>query len=95
MGDRTYSYYDCPKCQTRSGVEIYDAPSCLLYVEACQHCDFKVDLDYYETEPNTIELLSSIEANKRRLTQKQHNSSGSDEESAVQETELGEYNEEI
>lgn len=67
MGDRTYSYYNCPKCGKKSGVEIYDAPSSLLYVEACTYCDYTVDLDYYETKPNTIELLSTPDAIKRGL----------------------------
>jgi len=70
MGDRTYSYYNCPKCGKKGGVEIYDAYSSLMYVEACQHCDYRVDLDYYETAPNTLELLSTDEAKKRGLHKK-------------------------
>ena len=35
MGDRTYSYYDCPQCGKKNGVEIYDHPSALMYVERC------------------------------------------------------------
>jgi len=65
MGDRTLSYYNCPKCGKKDGVEIYDAYSSMLYVEACQACDYKVDLNYYESELNVLVLLSKIEARKR------------------------------
>lgn len=82
MGDGRYSYYDCPKCGAKWGVEIYDAPSCMLYVGSCQYCDYKVDLDYYETDPDTLELLSSEDAKKRGLVT--HN----DDES-IREPELG------
>ena len=88
MGDRTYTHYDCPKCGAKNGVEIYDAPSCLLYVEACQHCDFKVDLQYYETDPNTIELLSTADAKKRGLDKKYSDQEDQDDDS-VREIELG------
>lgn len=65
MGDRYYSYYNCPKCGEKNGVEIYDAPSCLQYLEACQYCDYKVDLDYYEETENCLVLLSKSDAEKK------------------------------
>lgn len=67
MGDRTVSYYDCPNCNTVNGVEIYDAPSCRLYIEECKYCDFKVDIDYYELEKNHLLLLTPVEARERGI----------------------------
>jgi len=43
MGDRYISYFSCPKCKTR--VELYDAPSCMLYVNEQQNA---TDRDYAE-----------------------------------------------
>jgi hypothetical protein len=65
MGDRIWSYYDCPKCKKKDGVEIYDAYSSMLYVEACKYCDYKVDKHYFESEPNVLVLISKKEAFKR------------------------------
>lgn len=65
MGDRYISYYECPVCG--GTVEIYDAPTCLLYVEMCHDCEYKVDLDYYETQPHYLELLSPEEARSRGI----------------------------
>jgi anaerobic ribonucleoside-triphosphate reductase len=62
MGDRTTYYYKCPKCGRENGVEVYDAPSCLMYVESCQFCDYKVDKDYYEVDENHITLIDKKEA---------------------------------
>lgn len=62
MGDRTYYYYDCPKCGLKDGVEVYDHSSALMYVEACQDCDYYVDLDYYEESENYLVLLSKADA---------------------------------
>jgi len=62
MGDKTWTYYDCPKCGKTEGVEIYDASNSLIYVEKCRYCDYKVDKDYYETGPHTIMLLTPEEA---------------------------------
>lgn len=67
MGSRTYIYYTCPKCGKTDGVEIYAAPSCLQYSEACQYCDFRVDLNYYEDGPDKIRLCSHEEAKNRGL----------------------------
>ena len=65
MGDRTWIFYDCPKCGKKDGVEIYDTYSSFLYYEGCQYCDYKVDLSYYEEKENHLILLSTPEAKKR------------------------------
>ena len=67
MGDRIWYYYDCPKCGTKNGVEVYNAPSCLQYSERCRFCDFYVDLNYYyeDDEETILVLLSKEQARKR------------------------------
>ena len=60
MGDRTTTYFPCPKCGKE--VEQYDAPSSLIWSCYCESCDWKDDRDYYEMDDNTIELLTPEEA---------------------------------
>jgi hypothetical protein len=67
MGDRTTWYEKCPQCEEEDGVEVYDAPSCLQWSCMCERCGWTDNKDYYETEPNTIELLHIDEAKKRGL----------------------------
>ena len=67
MGDRYITYTDCPKCGGKGTLEIYDAPSCLQYVETCDKCDYLGGKTYYETSPNTIELLTKKQAKERGL----------------------------
>jgi hypothetical protein len=65
MGDRTISFRTCPTCQKI--YEVYDAPSSLLYSAWCNNCGYNEGLDYYETGPNEISLLTKKEAKKRGL----------------------------
>jgi len=65
MGDRTTTYLPCPNCGKES--EQYDAPSCYMWSWNCEHCGWKDLRNYYETEPNTIELMTEEEAKKRGL----------------------------
>jgi hypothetical protein len=65
MGDRYTYYYDCPKCGKKNGVEVYNAPSCLMYYERCEHCDYRVNKNYYETDEHTISMMTDEEADKQ------------------------------
>lgn len=65
MGDRITTYLPCPKCGKES--EQYDQSSALTWVWICDNCGWKDDRDYYETEPNTIELLTEKQALERGL----------------------------
>ena len=67
MGDRYYSYEDCPKCGGKQTVEVYNAPSCYQFLRMCDECKWTDGLDYYETEPNTIELMTKEQAKERGL----------------------------
>lgn len=59
MGDRYYSYLDCPKCG--SEYELYDAPSSLLYSGVCGRCGWSEPREYYETDEHTLELMTPEE----------------------------------
>lgn len=64
MGDRTTTYY-AHGCGGE--VEEYDAPSSLIFNASCDKCGWYDDRDYYETDNNTIELLTVEAAKKRNL----------------------------
>jgi len=66
MGDRTIWREDCPKCGGKGTVEVYDAPSCIQWSCMCDKCGWNDGRDYYETEPNTIELLTEQQAKDRK-----------------------------
>lgn len=59
MGDRYYSYLDCPKCG--SEYELYDAPSSLSYSGVCGKCGWSESREYYKTDEHTIELMTPEE----------------------------------
>jgi len=63
MGDRYISYYDCPKCGEE--VELYDAPSSVMYVAICDKCGWREPLNYYEVADNEIVLCTKEEYNKK------------------------------
>jgi len=67
MGDRYTWYENCPKCEGKETVEVYDAPSCYEFSRRCEKCNWTDGLNYYETEPDTIELMTKKEAKKRGL----------------------------
>ena len=67
MGDRYFWNEDCPKCGVKDGVECYDAPSCYQFSRRCSKCGWSDDLNYFETSPHTLELLTEEEAKKRGL----------------------------
>ena len=59
MGDRTITYYPCPKCGKE--MEEYDAPTCLMFVAVCEHCGWKDDRNYYEDENGVLNLCTEKE----------------------------------
>ena len=65
MGDRYTWFEDCPNCKGKDTVEVYDAPSSYLFHRGCDKCNWTDGLNYYETSPHTIELLTAEEATKR------------------------------
>lgn len=65
MGDRTTTYYSCPKCGKER--ESYDAPSSLMYFDKCEHCNDVDPRDYYEDTGNRIILCTEEEARKQGL----------------------------
>ena len=65
MGDRITTYPPCPKCGKKS--EQYSAYSCLQWSWHCEHCGWKDDRDYYETDENTIGLMTEKEARERKV----------------------------
>jgi len=67
MGDRYTWFENCPKCKGEGTVEVYDAPSCYMFSRRCEKCNWTDGENYYETEPNTIELMTEEEAKKRGL----------------------------
>jgi len=67
MGNRTWWSEDCPKCKAINCVQVYDEPTCLQFSRVCKDCGWTDGLEYYETDPNTIELLTKEEAIKRNL----------------------------
>ena len=56
MGDRTYTFYPCPKCGKE--IEKYDAPSCLLWINMCESCGWSDGLSYYEGPGNSLWLIT-------------------------------------
>lgn len=70
MGDRYIYFYDCPKCGLKNGVEVYDAPSCILFSEHCNNpeCDFRGNRDYYEVDHHgSVELLTPEQAKAKGI----------------------------
>jgi transcription initiation factor TFIIIB Brf1 subunit/transcription initiation factor TFIIB len=67
MGDRYTWYENCPKCKGKETVEVYDAPSCYMFARVCEKCGWTDEKNYYETEPDVIELMTKEEAKKRGL----------------------------
>ena len=67
MGDRYFWNENCPRCGGIETVECYDMPSSLMWGRSCSACEWKDDRDYYETEKNTIKLLTKNEAEERGL----------------------------
>lgn len=65
MGDRTTWNETCPECGAENGVEVYDAPSSLMWVRSCEECDWRDPRGYYEGRNNHIYLCTDEEA--RRL----------------------------
>ena len=63
MGDRIMWYEKCPNCGEE--IDCMDASSSMIWSVHCDKCGYDDGLDYYDTEPNTIELLSKDEAKKR------------------------------
>jgi hypothetical protein len=64
MGDRTWWFEDCPKCNKKNAVEVYDAPSSLIFSRQCGECNWTDGLDYYE-KGDTLYLLSKEEAKEK------------------------------
>jgi len=56
MGDRTVTMIKCPECEVM--VELYDAPSSLIYSARCDNCGWEEPLDYYEIGKNQIMLCT-------------------------------------
>ena len=67
MGDHTWWQEDCPKCKGHNTVEGHDAWSSMQHSLVCSNCDYNDGLDYYETDDNTIELLTKEEAKERGI----------------------------
>ena len=67
MGDRYTWYEDCPTCGGKDTVEVYDAPSSYIFSRRCDKCNWTDGLNYYETEPDVIELMTEEEAEKKGL----------------------------
>lgn len=65
MGDRTTTYSPCPKCGKE--METYDAPSCLMWSEHCDHCGYDDGLNYYEAPNNMLYLITEEQAIKDGL----------------------------
>ena len=65
MGDRYTWYEKCPKCDKE--MEYYDAPSSLMYIGKCDHCDYHDPLGYYEAPDNVIELCTEEQAREKGL----------------------------
>jgi len=59
MGDRITTYY---QCECGGQVEEYDAPSSLIFNASCNKCGWHDPRSYYETDENTIELLTVKQA---------------------------------
>ena len=56
MGDRTWWYQLCPKCGEE--VEVYDAPSSLLWSCTCDKCGWTDGRGYCETRENETALCT-------------------------------------
>jgi hypothetical protein len=65
MGDRYFWDENCPKCKKKNSVECYDAPSCYQFSRRCRECNWTDGLEYYETSPHTIELLTEKQAKEK------------------------------
>lgn len=67
MGDRTFWTEDCLECKGKGTVEGYDAPSSLNWLVICENCGWSDGKSYYETNKNSIELLTEEQAKSRGL----------------------------
>jgi ribosomal protein L37AE/L43A len=66
MGDRTWWEEPCPKCG--KSIEMYDAPSSLIWSCHCDHCGYDDGRSYYEIGDNEL-FLGTEEQYQNRLKQ--------------------------
>jgi len=65
MGDRTTWIEKCPKCG--ADIEVYSAPSSLIWRKHCHICGYDDGLDYYEAPNYVIEKLTEKEAREKKI----------------------------
>ena len=63
MGTRTWWTIKCPKCKAK--MEVYDAPSSLMWAKQCGSCLWSDGLDYYEL--NADEIVKCTRAEYKQM----------------------------
>ena len=67
MGDRISWTEDCEHCGGEQTVDCYEASSSLLWSKHCEKCGWDDPRGYYETDRDTIELITEKEARARGI----------------------------
>jgi hypothetical protein len=62
LGTRTWWYEQCPKCPQE--IEVFDAPSSLMWAKQCGNCLWSDGLDYYEISDSEIVKCTKAEYKK-------------------------------